>query len=445
MPPRVLVISAGPIGTVMAGPAIRAYEFARALEPHADVTLGAVEAREEQDPGAVDHVSFLREEPAGWKPHVLAADVIVTQPPWPVLAAWCRRSGARLIYDLYDPEPLELLAHGEAGGNRQEGLLGKPLVAKAWETLTLDRVLSGLHEAHHLICASETQRDLWIGTLMAERLLRPSLYARDPSLRSAIDVAPFGVPAQPPRDTGSGGIRARFEAIGPDDEIVLWNGGLWNWLDAPAAIRAMGLLRERRPQARLVFMGYSDNVNGRRAHAQAQQVAGELGLLDTTVFFNDTWVPYTQRGDWLLDADCAISTHVEHLETRFAFRTRLLDCFWAGLPIVCTRGDDLAGLVEREDLGAAVPGEDPAALAEALERVLHRGRESYAEALARAAAAHAWPRVAEPVIRFATAGEHTPRLGFHPALHPDRWVRTQGFRAARHGLNAIGLRDWPRF
>ena len=55
-----------------------------------------------------------------------------------------------------------------------------------------------------------------------------------------------------------------------------------------------------------------------------------------------------KRADWLLEADCAISTHEDHLETRFAFRTRLLDCFWSALPVVCTGGDELADLVERE-------------------------------------------------------------------------------------------------
>ncbi len=57
---------------------------------------------------------------------------------------------------------------------------------------------------------------------------------------------------------------------------------------------------------------------------------------------------YEQRADWLLEADCVLSAHADHLETRFAFRTRLLDAIWAGLPIVCTGGDDLAEQVERD-------------------------------------------------------------------------------------------------
>jgi glycosyltransferase involved in cell wall biosynthesis len=123
-------------------------------------------------------------------------------------------------------------------------------------------------------------------------------------------------------------------------------------------------------------------------------------VLDSIVLFNDGWVPYAERANWLLDAACAISTHRDHLETRFAFRTRVLDCFWSGLPVICTAGDDLSDRIERDDLGAAVPPESPDATADALERVLERGRDSYASALAVAAKAHGWSRVAEPIARW---------------------------------------------
>jgi glycosyltransferase involved in cell wall biosynthesis len=280
---------------------------------------------------------------------------------------------------------------------------------------------------------------------MAERLLSPPVYDRDPSLRSFIDLVPFGVPTAPPAPLpGAPGPRERFPTIGADDEVVLWNGGIWNWLDAPTAIRAVAALAERRPHVRLVFMGASMHGAGRRAHEEARRVAAELGVLDSRVFFNTEWVRYAERANWLLAADCAVSTHVDHLETRFAFRTRLLDCFWAGLPVVCTSGDDLAALVEREDVGATVPEREPAAVAAALERVLARGRAGFAAALGRVAADFAWPRVAEPLVRFATLGPPPPRSpGGLARRRPFQLARGQGYRAARTTLNAVGLRGWP--
>lgn len=436
-------MSASPIGEAMAGPAIRASEMARALRPVADVTLAAAHDEPGSAPGEEPgHLVFRQRDPSPLRAAALAADVIVSQPPWPQLAAWARGSGARLIYDLYDPEPLEVLAHLEAGGTAGSAQ-ADGLMTSVWRTFTLDRVLDALHDAHQLLCSTERQRDLWIGAMLAERLIEAGNYARDPSFRDVIDVVPFGLPAVPPRHMGGSGIRGRFPAIAPDDEIVLWNGGLWNWLDAPTAIVAIGELARRRP-ARLVFMGHTENVNSRRAAAEARATAEREGLLGSVVFFNDGWVPYAERGDWLLEADCAVSCHVEHLETRYAFRTRLLDCFWAGLPIVCTQGDDLAARIERDGLGAAVPQSRPGDLASALDATLERGRAAYADALAETAAEFSWERVTEPVVRFATAASLPPRIGQASSARVARSTRAAAFRAARGALARAGLSDWPR-
>jgi Glycosyl transferases group 1 len=59
------------------------------------------------------------------------------------------------------------------------------------------------------------------------------------------------------------------------------------------------------------------------------------------------------------------------VETTFAFRTRVLDYLWTGLPIVTTDGDAFADLVRTEHLGVVVSAEDPDALADALEKVLY--------------------------------------------------------------------------
>lgn len=148
-----------------------------------------------------------------------------------------------------------------------------------------------------------------------------------------------------------------------------------------------------------------------RGVSAARELARELRVLDSVVLFNPGWVPYAERGAWLAQADCAITCHRDHLETRFAFRTRILDCLWAGLPVVCTAGDDLGERVERERLGAVVPGEDPQALADALREVLNRGRGAYAKELAQAAAEYTWPRVAAPLIAWLEDPPHRPRPG----------------------------------
>jgi hypothetical protein len=89
----------------------------------------------------------------------------------------------------------------------------------------------------------------------------------------------------------------------------------------------------------------------------------------------------------------------------------VLDCFWAGLPVVCSSGDDLAERIEREDLGAVAPAGDVSALSAALERVLELGRDAYAPGLAAAAERQSWQRVVEPLARWIANPTRPPRAG----------------------------------
>ena len=389
--PRVLFICADPVGENMAGLGIRCWELARALSGAAEVTVahGGTEQRERD---GVRTVAFRAHAPGALRPLIEGADAVVAHPQWPLGDRWLRRSPARVIVDLYCPETLETL----------ELLAGTRAVERRQRTATtLDRLHAALRTGHNFMCASETQRDLWLGAMLALRLIGPELYERDPSLREVIDLVPFGVPDTPPPPTGRGGPREAIAGLGADSEIVLWNGGIWSWLDAESAIRAVAAVAARRPRVRLVFMGATpDHPAAAASSTAARKLAGELGVLDSVVHFHDRWIPYEQRGAWLGQAACAISAHGQHLETRFAYRTRLLDCFWAGLPVVCTSGDDLAERVQREELGAVAPPGDVDALGAALERVLEAGRDSYADRLRAAARGQTWPLVAEPLARW---------------------------------------------
>ena len=390
--PRVLFISADPVGERMAGLGIRYWELARALSANARVTLAhGGDGDGERD--GVRMLAYRPHAPARLRALIEESDTVVTHPQWPLLDRWLRRSAARVVIDLYCPETLETL----------ELLASRPRLERLQRTaITIDRLHAALRTGHHFMCASETQRDLWLGAMLALRLIGPELYDRDPTLREVIDLVPFGVPERPPQRTAAGGgPREAIAGLGADSEIVLWNGGIWNWLDAPTAIRAVALLAQRRPATRLVFMGVSaEHPAAARATQAARSLCVELGLLDSVVFFHEGWTPYAERESWLAQADCALSAQAEHLESRFAYRTRVLDCFWAGLPVVCTAGDELAERVAADRLGAVAPPGDVQALAAALEQVLEHGRGAYAANLRAAAESRTWQRVSAPLARW---------------------------------------------
>ena len=424
---RMIVLTRDRTGTSLGGNAARATELARVLAEHGDVALAAPgEPPDAEAPFA--HLPWDADRPRELRSLLRGADVVVSAPQSPVIAAELRRCDARLILDLYDPFPLAALeSHREQPGRRRLGAL-----------LARDALLEGLRMAHHAICASERQRDFYLGAMLAAGLLRPDTYDADPSFRERIDVVPIGVPnaapipGRPLRD-GLG--------LGDDADIVLWYGGLWGWVDPVTPVLAMPELIARRPHAHLVFLGRTPAANAGGGKAtRALGVARELGLADDRVRFLETVAPYAERGAWLLDADCAVSAHREHLETRFAFRTRILDFIWAQLPVVCSRGDATSEVVERRALGRTVAPEDPSAMAAALADVLSRGRDAYAPAFASAAEAFSWSRVAAPLTRFATASARPPRLGesaLAPALPgpPARAAATRALRAGRRALN----------
>jgi glycosyltransferase involved in cell wall biosynthesis len=400
--PNVLFICADPVGEEMAGLGIRCWELARTVREVATVTLAHGGSAEEERHG-VRIVPSRAHAPRALRALIADADTVVAHPQWPLVDRWMRRSGARVVIDLYCPETLETLEL-QAG---RRAFMRRQLTAT-----TIDRLHSSLRTGHHFMCASEAQRDLWLGTMLALRLIDPDAYDRDPSLHETIDLVPFGVPAEPPLTGRGGGPRAAIDGLGEDDEIVLWNGGIWSWLDAPTAIRAVAAVARRRPSLKLVFMGVTaDHPAAARSTRAARELARELGLLGSVVHFADGWVPYDERGAWLAQASCAISAHAEHLETRFAYRTRVLDCFWAGLPVVCTSGDDLAEQVEREQLGAVAPPGDAEALAGALERVLEAGRGTFATRLAQAAERQRWRRVAAPLLGWISQSSLPARPG----------------------------------
>ena len=163
-------------------------------------------------------------------------------PPRLLSKAW--RLPARLAVDLYNPTVVEVL---EAARGRS------PRTRERRRRVATRAAAAHLAAADFVICASEQQRDLWLGGMALRELLAPEELDADPDLSRFLAVVPFGVPSEPPRP--GAGLRAALPAIGPDDRVLLWGGGIWDWLDAPTVIRAMALLEDRDPAVHLVFGG----------------------------------------------------------------------------------------------------------------------------------------------------------------------------------------------
>ena len=398
---RVLVLSPEPVGVAMAGPAIRAWELARALATRCPVTLAAPGPSELPEPGGP---TLLQAGVADFD--VLAGEferhdvVVIQRLPGQLLRA-AARSPARLVVDLYNALPIELL---EAAAGQPEA------TARRSQRIVTLGVLASLAAADLVVCASERQRDLWIGGMAFRGLLDPSRYRADPSFRSYLRVVPFGVPDGDPPEPAD---PRPWPGIGPDDRVLLWGGGVWRWLDPITPIRAVERIRRERDDVHLVFMGTGRPIDAQGASAadEAAREAERLGLLGAGVHLNPGWEGYATRGPLLAAADIGVSAHHDHLESRFAFRTRILDYLWAGLPVVTSSGDVLGELVERRGLGAAVAPGDVDGFARACLALLDDdgARQAAKDAVRAAADDLRWSRVTEPLVSWCADPPPAPR------------------------------------
>jgi glycosyltransferase involved in cell wall biosynthesis len=227
------------------------------------------------------------------------------------------------------------------------------------------------------LCASERQRDWWLGLLEAHGRINAHTFRQDNTLRKLIDVVPFGLPAAPPIKTQPA-IKGVWDGVAVEDKLLLWGGGLWPWLDPLTAIEAMRLVAQQRDDVRLVFPGTKHPnplLSGMKTKTEdAKDLAARLGLINRHVFFGD-WVPYERWGDVLLESDVALSLHQDTLEARLAFRSRMLEYIWAGLPTIATTGDATSDLIAQHNLGVVVNYGDVAAVADAILRLLDEPRQ----------------------------------------------------------------------
>lgn len=424
---RILVVTPDTLGELMAGPAIRSWEIAKALAEFADVRLISTTAVNDELEHDAFHVAYA--DDARLRAHVAWSEVLVFQGHILRSHPWIKATDTIIVADIYDPMHLEQLEQGKDF---------EPEKRLAMAIDTIEVLNDQLERADFLVCASEKQRDFWLGQLAGLSRINPATYDRDPSLRSLLDIAPFGVQNDPPVQKAHG-IKGTVPGIGPDDKVIIWGGGIYNWFDPLTLIDAVVIARKAHPDLRLFFLGASHpnpNIPTMRMAVEARRRADELGLTGESVFFNESWVPYADRADYLLDADLGVSTHFEHLETAFSFRTRILDYLWASLPIISTDGDTFAEIIREHDLGRVVAPEDAEGLATAIEELLYDGaaRKRIAANIAEYAQGHTWENSLRALVAFCRTPTPAPdRLA---GVRSERNRIVDDMRTRIHGLES---------
>lgn len=402
---KILVVTPDVVAEKMAGPAIRAWNICNELcrsGQNFEVTLVSTDT------------CTIRDQPfdclfVSWERLVEFAqsyDILIIQGFVSYHAPGLLAGDQIIVIDLYDPIQLEQL-------EQLRDL--EPEMRRTTIDLTVRLFNSQIARGDFFLCANEPQRSFWLGVLAAMGRINPIVYDSCPDLTDLIAICPFGVTDDAPVHKHAV-ARGVTDGISGDDKLVLWAGGVYNWFDPLTLVRAIAKLSVTRPDVRLLFMGMGHPSASSETMSMAQKtrdLADDLGLTDKYVFFNEGWVAHSERSSYLLEADVGVSTHPVHVETRFSFRTRILDYLWAGLPIVVTEGDGFAELIGRERAGVSVPAHDVDALADALEECLYDRRASleYSSNSRRLAEEFRWSRTLAPVVAFCASPRRAPDAG----------------------------------
>lgn len=387
----------------MAGPAIRCWEMAKLLTQDShDIHLAAGPGSKVQ----TQPFEVLVTSPEAVAAQTRWADVIIVQGVITAVYPFLLLAGKKLVVDLYDPLNLEILElfHDHPWDERlgqHRGFLGA--------------LLQQLHRGDFFLCASEKQRDYWLGMLSASGRVNPYTHGDDRTLRRLIDTASFGIKATPPVAAKQPVVKGVLPGIEADARVVVWGGGVYNWFDPISLIQAWPRVLQREPRARLLFLGMrhpNPDVPEMEMALRAIRLSEDLGLRDRGVHFNMHWVPYEQRQEYLLEAELGVSTHFNHVETAFSFRTRILDYIWAGLPVVTTEGDEFARWIEDRGTGRVVKFEDPASIASAIGDLLSDGTlyRAAAESVTESQPDFVWERALRPLVDYCRSPYQAPDM-----------------------------------
>ena len=419
---RLLIISQDIIDTKLAGPGMRYLEIARALKADLDVLL-AVPADTSLSESGTTFVRYSEHQPVDLRKIVEECDVVLVSSYLVDKFPFLGSIKARLVVDLYNPTVLENLNY-----YAEEQMASQENLNKHAVEITNHLVKVG----DYFICGNERQRDFWIGVLSANGRINPRIYESDPSLFGLIDIVGIGIPEREPL---SGQVlKGIHPCIPKDSRIVLWGGGIWDWLDPLTLIKAWPSVLTAHPEIRLVFLGTrhpNPQIPQHTMAKRAMSLAEEIGQKDQTIIFLE-WLSYGDREILLREADIGVTLHPVHAETRYSMRTRVMDYMWAMLPTLITEGDTTSQWIQDYDLGIVVPPNDPEIVAKSLIDLLDKPKSDWIPTFQKIHDRFSWRRTVEPLRNYCLTGSYAAdRLSRLPEKTRKTGLETWRVRWAR--------------
>ncbi len=391
-----LIVSQDVVDEKMGGPGARYLEIAKALCQDLDVTLAVPANTSLKIPG-IRLVEYAEDRPASLETLVENHDIALISGYMPYKFRFLLNTTTRLVVDLYDPFFLENIYYYLDQPFGQQMEMNNSAIYTANQLMRI---------GDFFICGTERQRDFWLGMLASNYRINPHTFTDDTRLRRLIDVVGVGFPNREPlRSQVVRGVK-----VPQDAKIIVWGGGIWNWLDPLTLVRAWPEVLERHQDACLVFLGTrypNPVVPAHKMASETIKLASRIGEKDRSIFFIE-WLPYQDHQALLCESDIGVTFQPDHIEAHFSIRTRVIDYFWAQLPVVVSEGDITAEWVRQYQVGKVVPTSDPEAIAQTLNEMLDVPKAAYTKAFQVLRDDFVWDKVVQPLRNYCLYGERAP-------------------------------------
>jgi len=356
---RVLFLTDDRLGPSMAGSALRAWELANVLAGAGhEVRLTAARGSSKPHESLVELI-----ETPDWR----WAEAVIA-PPWSLhLPAFTGRH--LLVIDGATPLLAELEAMPstpEIRRRRRTAAARLPMVAA---------------RAHAVLAAGAAQHDWWQAVLQR----RPTV---------PILEVPFGIQEHDPPEES-----AEVIGVPRDWSVVLWWGGVWPWLDLDTLLAARARLG-RVPVS--IVVPTATRPGGSLSQFTAtdlSRMAARYALSAPEVVPLEHWAPYNERHLTLNRAAVMAFLHQAKPESELSFRTRAMDALWSATPMLLSAGGEVARLADALGWGEVVEPGSPAAVSDALKRLLEPEEHDRRRTAILEHRDHwRWSRVADPLV-----------------------------------------------
>ena len=177
-------------------------------------------------------------------------------------------------------------------------------------------------------------------------------------------------------------VKSRKELGLPENAFILINQGAGINVDRgmEEAIEALSLLPEK---VVLLIVGNGDAVPSLKLMAEERNLQGR-------VIFKPRQ-PYLEMLQYTINADCGLSLDKPLSPNyKYSLPNKLFDFIKSGIPMVTSSVVEVKRVVEKYCIGEVCVDHKPETIANAVERVMSKGKEAYAQRLKQAADENNW-------------------------------------------------------